>query len=630
MCMASLKDTNILGKLVVTDKIIKSGGTSNDILLANGDTITKSALSGQITNNTTYSFTGGTNCFYVTPSDGSQQTITVTPSITNNITGSGTSGYLTKFNGTNTVTNGPALGSDTTKFLRNDGSWAVPPGSTPDLSGYVTLSTLQTISGKKVFTANHGGSSTITSDLDAIKLAAVSRKADKGSYFPGIAWNNLEIWNNNTYVGGAQAWIGTRLVDTAGSERVDLVFATKEDNTSGPIRPLERMCITYQGNVGIGIQEPTSLLHVNGKIKASSLEITSILAPTTSGGTTYGVGSDGQVLKSNGTSVYWGTDNSGSGGLTSLPTRLADYSTSGYGDANEATTQGWHYMTTTATNRPPFKQSSNKDYRIMSTAYSASWVQQIATDFRGNDMFLRRRENGTWKPWTPIVRFQDCTSDHKMQTITDNAIPRWDTGGTAMLQNSGVRIDDNNNIDGVNSLTLETSPANGISVLTAHADGYLMVNGEKLATQAWVQNYVVEDKIISATIVSQAQLFNQASAPTGTWVDGYWNTGSSVAGWSPESASTSTSTLATVTTTNQTVNLRAPYSNLTIRERWVLRIQSQGVSSISLSGAQFSQISQNEYKIYFDNKGDGRVITITKGSASFKITVNFNNNNWID
>ena len=183
------------------------------------------------------------------------------------------------------------------------------------------------------------------------------------------------------------------MVDTAGSERVDLVFATKEDNTSGPIRPIERMCITYQGNVGIGIKEPSSLLHVNGKIKASDLEVTSILAPTTSGGTTYGVGSNGQVLKSNGTSVYWGADSSGT--TFTLPTRLADYSTSGYADANEATAQGWHYMTTTATNRPPFKQSSNKDYRIMSTAYSASWVQQIATDFRGNDMFLRRRENGT-------------------------------------------------------------------------------------------------------------------------------------------------------------------------------------------------------------------------------------------
>lgn len=76
--------------------------------------------------NTTYTFANGTNGFTVTPSGGSAQTVTVTPSIANNVTGSGTSGYLTKFNGTNTVTNGPALGSDTTKYLRNDGTWAVP------------------------------------------------------------------------------------------------------------------------------------------------------------------------------------------------------------------------------------------------------------------------------------------------------------------------------------------------------------------------------------------------------------------------------------------------------------------------------------------------------------------------
>ena len=36
--MASLKDTIVLGKLTVTDKIIKSGGTGNQILSANGDT----------------------------------------------------------------------------------------------------------------------------------------------------------------------------------------------------------------------------------------------------------------------------------------------------------------------------------------------------------------------------------------------------------------------------------------------------------------------------------------------------------------------------------------------------------------------------------------------------------------
>lgn len=47
----------------------------------------------------------------------------------NAIKGSGTSGSLVKFNGSGTVTDGPALGSDTTKFLRNDGTWQVPSGS---------------------------------------------------------------------------------------------------------------------------------------------------------------------------------------------------------------------------------------------------------------------------------------------------------------------------------------------------------------------------------------------------------------------------------------------------------------------------------------------------------------------
>lgn len=55
--------------------------------------------------NTTYTFTSGTNGFTVTPSGGTAQTVTVTPSITNNITGSGTSNYLTKFTDTNIIGN---------------------------------------------------------------------------------------------------------------------------------------------------------------------------------------------------------------------------------------------------------------------------------------------------------------------------------------------------------------------------------------------------------------------------------------------------------------------------------------------------------------------------------------------
>ena len=40
----------------------------------------------------------------------------------------------------------------------------------------------------------------------------------------------------------------------------------------------------------------------------NKLQITSISAPTSAGGTAYGTGTDGQILKSNGTSVYWGSD----------------------------------------------------------------------------------------------------------------------------------------------------------------------------------------------------------------------------------------------------------------------------------------------------------------------------------
>ena len=53
--------------------------------------------------------------------------IPANPVPSNNVTGSGTSGYLTKWNGANTITNGPQLGSSTTTYLNNAGNWATPP-----------------------------------------------------------------------------------------------------------------------------------------------------------------------------------------------------------------------------------------------------------------------------------------------------------------------------------------------------------------------------------------------------------------------------------------------------------------------------------------------------------------------
>lgn len=119
----------------------------------------------------------------------------------------------------------------------------------------------------------------------------------------------------------------------------------------------------------------------------------SFYAPT-SAGSVY------QILVSTGGAPQWNTTIPNA----ALPARLQNYqgSAAAKADANEATETGFYYMDTTATNRPAFSQSSNKDYRILTTAYSESWLQQIATDFRCNDIFYRRRENGTWKDWIQI------------------------------------------------------------------------------------------------------------------------------------------------------------------------------------------------------------------------------------
>lgn len=52
-----------------------------------------------------------------------------------------------------------------------------------------------------------------------------------------------------------------------------------------------------------------------GPVYTSTLQLTSILAPSTSGGSTYTSGTNGQILKSNGSSVYWAADENWTGYL---------------------------------------------------------------------------------------------------------------------------------------------------------------------------------------------------------------------------------------------------------------------------------------------------------------------------
>ncbi|MEN6638040.1 MAG: hypothetical protein ABFC95_02445 [Smithella sp.] len=134
---------------------------------------------------TTYTFASGTNGFTVTPSGGSAQTVTVTPSITNNVTGSGTSGYLAKWTGTNVIANGPALGTATTTYLRNDGTWATPAGTYSLPSA--TTSALGGVKVGAVLTAASGAAtdSTTTTQRYAVQIDS------NNLAFVRVPWTNV-------------------------------------------------------------------------------------------------------------------------------------------------------------------------------------------------------------------------------------------------------------------------------------------------------------------------------------------------------------------------------------------------------------------------------------------------------
>lgn len=119
------------------------------------------------------------------------------------------------------------------------------------------------------------GSSTISSDLDSIIISPKqTRTITTGTYYSGIAFNHLYRHSSNSYTDTAHAWIGTRMLSHTGGEQAALVFATKEgtDNTD---RPVERMCITPTGNVGIGMASPYYKLEVADGTAAISKNLAS-------------------------------------------------------------------------------------------------------------------------------------------------------------------------------------------------------------------------------------------------------------------------------------------------------------------------------------------------------------------
>jgi hypothetical protein len=161
---------------IVTDNVTVSGGTPYNTIYkfpVSALTTTKTVTSGTGTagyltkwsdaNTVTSGPALGTSTTTFLRNDGTW----ATPS--SGVSGSGTSGYLAKWNGSSSITSGPALGSGTTTYLRNDGTWATPTASIPSAvasvvdsdSGYIDVQRYAS-SSHRLF-LQHGTFSTTTS-----------------------------------------------------------------------------------------------------------------------------------------------------------------------------------------------------------------------------------------------------------------------------------------------------------------------------------------------------------------------------------------------------------------------------------------------------------------------------------
>lgn len=118
----------------------------------------------------------------------------------------------------------------------------------------------------------------------------------KGSTY-GYGSAGQVLMTRGTNMEGASVYWGTPVTTTAAS-----------GNTSSKIFLIGRTSQTSSG--GTTYSHDTAYVDTSGRICGTAgLYTNKLYIPTTSSGTSYGVGSSGQVLKSNGSTVYWGTDN---------------------------------------------------------------------------------------------------------------------------------------------------------------------------------------------------------------------------------------------------------------------------------------------------------------------------------
>lgn len=115
---------------------------------------------------------------------------------------------------------------------------------------------------------------------------------------------------------------------------------------------------------------------------------------------TWGISITGSSASCTGNAATATTASSCSGNAATVSRATFGDSGNGTHDANAMTSNGLYYYTS---NGPATSiGAGSTDGAIYCQAYNASWVGQIAQDYRDGDLFIRGRNSGTWQSWKRV------------------------------------------------------------------------------------------------------------------------------------------------------------------------------------------------------------------------------------
>lgn len=163
-----------------------------------------------------------------------------------------TNNYLAKFTGDKTVANGPQIGSDTTKYLRNDGTWQVPPD-----------------------TKNTAGST--DSDKRLYVIGATSQTANPQTYSNALVYIGIDdcLYSNGTKVLTAHqtytSYTGKPTADQTPGFGDTVTVSQISQNTSGQVSGTDRTITIPDATAtttSAGLMSATDKINLNSAVKA--------------------------------------------------------------------------------------------------------------------------------------------------------------------------------------------------------------------------------------------------------------------------------------------------------------------------------------------------------------------------